>query len=165
MGIEWAKVQGKQDKEFKVKGTILLEMKARIETLEKEVASLNGKIEGMKMTVETTTGEKDKNIKNLVDEKNKLQSSLEGTITSLEGKINQLELKNRELTSALDAAKEEARKQAAEATDAKKQHDILKKELETMELELQARDFNAFKKYIKEKSERASKTFEQKPAP
>lgn len=165
MGIEWAKVQGKQDKDYKVKGTILLEMKARIETLEKEVASLNGKIEGMKITVETTTGEKDKNIKSLVDEKNKMQSSLEGKAAALEGKISQLELKNRELASALDASKEDARKNANEAADAKKQQDLLKKELEAMELELQARDFNAFKKYIKEKSERASKTFEQKPTP
>jgi hypothetical protein len=165
MSIDWGKVEAKKDKDHKVRGSVLIDMRAKIEGLEKEVASLNGKIEGMKMTVETTTGEKDKNIKNLMDEKNKLQSGLEGKAASLESKISQLELRNRELGSSLEASKEEARKKAAEAEDARKQRDGLKKDLESMELELQARDFNAFKKYIKEKSDRASKTFEQKASP
>jgi chromosome segregation ATPase len=163
MGIEWTKIQGKQDKDYKVKGTVLLEMKGKIETMEKEIASLTGKIEGMRLTVETTTGEKDKNIKNLVDEKNKVQSSLEGKATSLESKISQLELKNRELASSLEATKEEARKKAAGAEDIRKERDELKKKIDSLDLELQSRDFDSFKKYIKEKSSRASKSFEQKP--
>jgi outer membrane murein-binding lipoprotein Lpp len=164
MSIEWTKIQSKQDKDYKVKGTLLLEMKGKIESLEKEVASLNGKVEGMKMTVETTTGEKDKSMKNLVDEKNKIQSNLEGKAQSLEGKISQLELKNRELGSSLEAAKEETRKKAALADEIKRDNDELKKRLDYLELELQSRDFDFFKKYIKEKSSRAAKTFEQKPS-
>ncbi len=165
MSIEWTKVQSKQDKDYKVKGTVLLEMKGRIESLEKEVASLGGKVEGMKMTVETTTGEKDRTMKTLVDEKNKLQSNLEGKAQSLESRISQLEQKNRELGSGLDAAKEEARKKAATAEEIKRENDDLKKKVDYLELELQSHDFNAFKKYVKEKSERAAKTFEQKPNP
>ncbi|MBN2153797.1 MAG: hypothetical protein JW839_20230 [Candidatus Lokiarchaeota archaeon] len=158
MSIEWGKVENKKDKDHKVRGSTLLEMRARMEALEKEVTSLGGKIEGMKVTVETTTNEKDKNIKNLVDEKNKLQ-------TSLEGKVSQLEQKNRELASGLEAARQEARTKAAEADGIKKENDDLKKKLDYLELELQSRDFDFFKKYIKEKSARAAKTFEQKPAP
>jgi chromosome segregation ATPase len=165
MGIEWAKIQSKQDKDYKVKGTLLLEMKGKIESLEKEVASLNGKIEGMKMTVETTTGEKDRSMKNLVDEKNKIQSGLEGKASSLESKISQLELKNRELTSTLEAAKADVKKKTTEAEETRKQGDDLKKKLDYLELELQSRDFDFFKKYIKEKSSKAAKTFEQKPSP
>jgi outer membrane murein-binding lipoprotein Lpp len=164
MSIEWGKVEAKKDKDHKVRGSVLIEMRAKIESLEKEVASLGGKVEGMKMTVETTTGEKDKSMKNLVDEKNKLQSNLEGRAQSLESKIGQLEQKNRELGSSLEAAKEETRKKAALADEFKKDKDELKKRLDYLELELQSRDFDFFKKYIKEKSSKAAKVFEQKPS-
>ncbi len=165
MSIDWGKVEAKKDKDHKVRGSVLIEMRTKIESLEKEVTSLGGKVEGMKMTVETTTGEKDKSMKNLVDEKNKLQSNLESRIGALESKISQLEQKNRELGSTLEASKQETKKKAAEADEIKKENDDLKKKLDYLELELQSRDFDFFKKYVKEKSSRAAKAFEQKPSP
>ncbi len=165
MSIDWGKVEAKKEKDHKVRGSVLLEMRAKIGALEKEVTSLGGKIEGIKVTVETTTNEKDKNIKNLVDEKNKLQSNLESRIGALESKISQLEQKNRELGSGLEASKQETKNKAAEADEIKKENDDLKKKLDYLELELQSRDFDFFKKYVKEKSDRAAKAFEQKPTP
>nr|MDO8083641.1 hypothetical protein [Candidatus Sigynarchaeum springense] len=165
MSLDWAKIQSKPDKDHKARGSVLLEMRAKIDALEKEVTSLGGKLEGMKVTVETTTGEKDKHMKNLVDEKNKMQSDLEGRIRALESKISQLEQKNRDLSASLDASKQETRQKAAEADEIRKENEDLKKKLDYLELELQSRDFDFFKKYIKEKSSKAAKTFEQKPNP
>ncbi|MEX2680524.1 MAG: hypothetical protein Q6373_002920 [Candidatus Sigynarchaeota archaeon] len=165
MSIDWGKVESKKEKEHKVRGSVLLEMRAKIDALEKEIVSLGGKLEGMKVTVETTTSEKDRHMKNLVDEKNKMQSNFEARIEALESKINQLEQKNRDLAASLEASKQETRQKAAEADEIRRENDDLKKKLDYLELELQSRDFDFFKKYIKEKSAKAAKTFEQKPNP
>lgn len=161
MSIDWGKIEAKKEKTHKVPGTVLLEMKAKISSQEKEIAALrenvsmlSGKTDGLKGSLETTITEKDKQNKNLMDERNKLQSNLEGKISSLEGKI-------RELQSALDATKVKL----AELEGVKKEKDELAKNVKILEDELQARDFEYFKKYIKEKSGRAAKTFEQKSNP
>jgi uncharacterized coiled-coil protein SlyX len=172
--IDWSKVEAKKDKEHKIVGTILLDLKAQISNNEKEISSLketialqketistlNGKLDGMKISLESTVGGKDKDMKGVIEEKNKLQSSLEGKATMLEKKITAFEAKIMEQQGALT----EAKAKLAELDAVKKERDEITKNVKILEDELQARDFEYFKKYIKEKSGRASKAFGQKPS-
>ena len=165
MSIDWGKIEQKKDKDHKVKGTLLLEMKEKQANLEKEllslkenVSSLNGKNQGMQVSLESTIKEKDKQIKGLMEEKNELQNSSDAKAASLQGQIDELAAVKASLEGELDAAKAEL----ADLEVLKKERDDLAKNVETLEDDLRGRDFDYFKKYVKEKSARASQTFEQK---
>jgi len=125
-------------------------MKEKIASQEKEISSLSGKVDGVKVSLESTVNEKDKQIKALIEEKNELQTTSDAKIASLEGEVQ-------ELHAALDAAKLEL----SDVEALKKERDELAKNIEKLEDELRGRDFDYFKKYVKEKSAKASQTFEQ----
>lgn len=157
MSIDWGKIQQKKDKDHKIRGTALLEMKEKLASQEKEInelkqssSSLTGKVDGIKVSLESTVSEKDKQIKALINEKNELQKRSDAKIASLESEVQ-------ELQTSLDAAKAEL----SDLDALKKERDELAKNTEILEDELRGRDFDYFKKYIKEKSTRASQTFGQ----
>jgi predicted nucleic acid-binding Zn-ribbon protein len=165
MSLDWGKIEQKKDKDHKVRGSVLLEMKEKLASQEKEllalkenVSSLNGKTQGMQVSLESTIKEKDKQIKDLMEEKNDLQNKTDTKIASLQGEIEALNSAKTTLEGDLEAARAEL--SGFEAL--KKERDELAKNVETLEDDLRGRDFDYFKKYVKEKSARASQTFEQK---
>jgi len=164
VSIDWGKIGQKKDKDYKVKGTVLLEMKEKqanqekeLLTLKENVSSLNGKTQGMQVSLEATIKEKDKQIKALIEEKNDLQNKSDTKVASLQGEIQELNTAKATLEEELDAAKTELSGYEA----LKKERDELAKNVETLEDDLRGRDFDYFKKYVKEKSARASQTFEE----
>ena len=165
MSLDWGKIEQKKDKDHKIRGSILLEMKEKIANQEKEInelkqssSSLSGKVDGIKVSLESTVSEKDKQIKALINEKNELQKSSDAKIASLKEDIQEINTAKTTLEGELDAAKADL--SGFEAL--KKERDELAKNIETLEDELRGRDFDYFKKYVKEKSARASQTFEEK---
>jgi len=171
----------KTDNEASIK-----DMKGKIEKNEatiadntNTIATLNGKVDGLQASLDKTIGEKDRQIKELMEEKNSMKEDLEGQIRghesdksvlqdsesslkqqlaemheSHQNKIADMETDHQnqiaDLQSRCDALEEE--KLAIQ-----KERDELAQKLQYMDDQLKGRDFDYFKKLVKDRSERAAK--------
>ncbi|MBN2153443.1 MAG: hypothetical protein JW839_18455 [Candidatus Lokiarchaeota archaeon] len=140
---------------------------ARIKDLEKsvgektnEIAGLNGKVEGLKVSLDTTISDKDAKFKQLMDEKNALTKDIE----ALENdkallKDSEVGMKNR-----IKNLEGDLEKLSTEIESVRVERDDLAEKLRISDEEMAARDYNLFKKMLKERADRAAKAMaERKP--
>jgi len=149
----------------KVKGLekTIQDKDASISEKNNTISSLNGKNDGMKVMIESTVNEKDKQIKTLIDEKNNMKVTLEGKIQGLESdKSILLESEAKLKQSVADLTSSCATwKEAKE--DIEKERNDLAQNLKILEDEMAARDYDLFKKLLKERAGRAAQTMADKP--
>lgn len=220
MSLDWNKIMGKPDKEYKVAGVTLIEFKEKIAagerrsadldkqladlqavkkgldekiaSLEKdlestrkdasetksslegkvaslegslkekgaEIAALNGKIEGMQVTVGTSMKDKDAQVQRLVDEKNSLQASLEKKIETLGSEKNALAGEVAAIKNRVADMERDTKRMAEAHGKLQKEKAELEANLKIMDEQLAARDFDYFKKLIKQRAERAAASFD-----
>ncbi len=118
--------------------------------LESEIATLKGKLEGLDGALKSTTTDKDKQVRDLVEQKEKLLvtisglekdkdalitegNEMKGQITSLKNKVSNMERENRDLTETL----------------------------KDMDERMQAQDYEYFKKVLKQRAERAANAMQE----
>jgi chromosome segregation ATPase len=138
---------------------------AKIQDLEKAVSektntisSLNGKVEGMKVSLDTTITDKDAKYKQLLDEKN----ALEKKIASLEGDKTLLRDAEVGMTNRIKNLENDLEKLLVEIESVRSERDDLAEKLRISDEEMAARDYTLFKKMLKERAERAAKTMAEK---
>lgn len=158
MGIEWTKIEKKPQKKHKIEGAELLALRKKVESLEsqllekkQEISSLSGKTEGIKTAMESTVSEKDKELQQLLSKKKDLENDFEQQVQSLSSE-------NQELKSELTQYKSKFNDLEKEKKEIARQRKELQIQLDIMDDELKSRDFNYFKKFVRERAERASQS-------
>lgn len=138
---------------------------AKIQELEKTVnektntiSTLVGKSDGLKVSLETTIKDKDAQFKVLMDEKN----ALEKNIIALESDKKMLQESEAGMKNRIKAMEHDLEKLSAEIESVRAERDDLADKLKIMDDEMAARDYNLFKKMLKERAERAAKTMAEK---
>lgn len=218
MSIEWTRVEEKPDKEFKIVGKLLIDFRAKIVGLERDVASLKdeiaklskakaelesvlkganetikqkeahihdlevagkdkdtqineknntiasltGKNEGLKVSLDTTIADKDARFKQLMEEKNAMKESLDKKIAALETDKAMLKESEAGMKNRIQALEKDVMTLEKEIESVRAERDDLADKLKVMDDEMAARDYNLFKKMLKERAERAAKTIAEK---
>jgi chromosome segregation ATPase len=148
------------------------------------IAKLNGKIEGLQASLDKTISEKDKQIKELMEDTNATKTELDERIRGLEGDKSMLEdsetslktqLADMESSYEVKIANLEADfknqisdlESQRDSVDQEKQaiqieKDELASKLQFMDEQFKAKDFEYFRKLSKERAERASKAYQSK---
>ncbi|NMC04807.1 MAG: hypothetical protein GYA24_06330 [Candidatus Lokiarchaeota archaeon] len=218
MSIEWTRVEEKPDKECKIVGKLLIDFRAKIVGLERDVASLKdeiaklskakaelesvlkganetikqkeahihdlevagkdkdtqineknntiasltGKNEGLKVSLDTTIADKDARFKQLMEEKNAIKESLDKKIAALETDKAMLKESEAGMKNRIQALEKDVMTLEKEIESVRAERDDLADKLKVMDDEMAARDYNLFKKMLKERAERAAKTIAEK---
>ncbi len=207
MSIEWEKVETKPEKDYKVQGKLLIDFRAKIVNLEREIAScrediakvskaksdlegnlrnanetikkneakiqdleksgsekantiasLNGKVEGMKVSLDKTTSDKDAQYKQLLNEKDALKDKVAGLESDKAMlKDSEVGMKNR-----IQALEKDMLTLEKEIESVRIERDDVAEKLKISDDEMAARDYGLFKKMLKERAERAAKTMAEK---
>jgi chromosome segregation ATPase len=216
MSIEWMKVEDKPDKDFKVQGKLLIDFRAKIINLEKDVttlkddiarlskiksdlegnlknanetikkneakiqdleksgkdkdtqineknntiASLSGKNEGMKVSLDSTISDKDTKFKQLMEEKNSMKENLDKRIAALESDKTMLKESEAGMKNRIQALDKDMLTLEKEIESVRKERDDLAEKLKISDDA--ARDYGLFKKMLKERADRAAKTMADK---
>jgi chromosome segregation ATPase len=151
MSIDWAKVTKKPEASYKVTGTFLLELKQKIADLEKQVASLTGKNEGLSESMSRAITEKDEQMKAQIEERD----SLRDQIASKDGEINALK-------DQLSASEERVQGLEVSSMEIQGQCQDLQAKVDELEDKVLSQDYDFFKKTIKDKSAQAASTYTKK---
>jgi chromosome segregation ATPase len=135
---------------------------AHINEKNNTIASLTGKNEGMKISLDTTIADKDSRFKQLMEEKNVLKESLDKKITALEGDKTMLKESEAGMKNRIQAMEKDMITLEKAIESVRRERDDLAEKLKIMDDEMAARDYGLFKKMLKERAERAAKTMAEK---
>jgi chromosome segregation ATPase len=126
---------------------------AQINEKSNAIASLNGKVEGMKVSLDTTIHDKDAKYKQLLDEKD----ALKDRIAALERDKAMLKDSEVGMKNNIQALDKDMLTLEKEIEAVRKERDDLAEKLKFMDDEMAARDYGLFKKTLKDRAERAAK--------
>jgi chromosome segregation ATPase len=124
------------------------------------IASLSGKVEGMKVSLDTTISDKDAKYKQLLNEKDVLKEKI-AALESDKGMLKESEvgMKNR-----IQALEKDLITLEKEIEAVRIERDDLAEKLKISDDEMAARDYTLFKKTLKDRADRAAKVMaERKP--
>jgi chromosome segregation ATPase len=135
---------------------------AQINEKNNTIASLSGKNEGMKVSLDTTIADKDSRFKQLMEEKNTMKENLDKKITALESDKTMLKESEAGMKNRIQAMEKDMITLEREIESVRKERDDLAEKLKISDDEMAARDYGLFKKMLKERAERAAKTIGDK---